>query len=268
MQGNRKNVRRRMRGSTRLIDGLDMTPCSTRRTGPMSLQQPSPLDLLSRPVQVFAVVGHGGAVDDGQQLAHRSLPAEKLLWRHILRGQRRMAGSKQYLRAERWPAQAWCAMLNPYTLQGGASLLPAARASPPPFFGWALQTATATPPHCCGRTFWKGLERSVSTVPGCSKMEATRCLRRSNSSAMHLVSCMHSGAGKRKRAFRQRQAGWQGPGQAVLEWREGRRSRLSMPSAVRACLHPELQSCCPLIERQPSHCEEALEKYLSAASPG
>jgi hypothetical protein len=43
-------------------------------------------------------------------------------------------------------------------------------------------------PSALPPTFWKGLERSVSTVPGCSRMAATRCLRRSNSRLMHLVS--------------------------------------------------------------------------------
>jgi hypothetical protein len=37
-------------------------------------------------------------------------------------------------------------------------------------------------------TFWKGADRSVSTVPGCSRMQATFCLRRPNSTAIVFVS--------------------------------------------------------------------------------
>ena len=37
-------------------------------------------------------------------------------------------------------------------------------------------------------TFWKGSDRSVSTVPGCSITTAMFCLRLANSMAMHLDS--------------------------------------------------------------------------------
>ena len=40
--------------------------------------------------------------------------------------------------------------------------------------------------HVC--TFWKGSDRSVSTVPGCSITTAMFCLRLANSMAMHLDS--------------------------------------------------------------------------------
>lgn len=37
-------------------------------------------------------------------------------------------------------------------------------------------------------TFWKGADRSVSTVPGCSRMQATFCFRRPNSTDIVFVS--------------------------------------------------------------------------------
>ncbi len=39
-----------------------------------------------------------------------------------------------------------------------------------------------------GRAFWKGTERSVSQVPGCSITTHTLCRRRANSRLMHLLS--------------------------------------------------------------------------------
>ena len=42
-------------------------------------------------------------------------------------------------------------------------------------------------------TFWNGADRSVSTVPGCRRTQATLCLRRANSTDMHFVSCAGNG---------------------------------------------------------------------------
>lgn len=87
----------------------------------------------------------------------------------------------------------------------------------------------------------------MSTVPGCSRMEATRCLRRSNSSAMHLVSCRRGGGTiqgrlKGRSTDRQHQAGRRGGACA----HRGPRLAVRLLSAHPAVRPPTAPHCCPV----------------------